>query len=260
MSNNEKYFKAIELLSEWSYENAGFKLGIMSMGATGWELVWEIVPQQPPPQQVQPQVQPQVQVQAVQGTPVILEAPPRRRKTWTKKGGKTTAKANKDDKYEEFVRVVREKLVMISGATIRSCELTEEVNKHLTFKMTNNSMTPQYMNRFMEENKSVTKKAGKTGVIYMGIGRVGLEKVEEVQPKPEPVKLNLKMPKLGRTKVKEERECEYCTDKTCEECQMKEEKELETEIQHAIDYSTLNGYRDVKWTSGYSMAENNRIR
>lgn len=81
-------------------------------------------------------------------------------------------KAERDESYEEFEKVIKERLVIEPGRSIRSSELTEEVNKYLTlFKLTNNGKTPIYMNRFMEENKSVKRKRWKGGVKYVGIGK-----------------------------------------------------------------------------------------
>lgn len=184
-TKDEKYFKAIELLSQWSYES-GVKIAIASMGEAEWVIAYEVPPSQPPPVvQKVPQVE-------IKGTPTILEAPAPKKRTYTKKTGVKKENVQDINKYNTFVHIMRTQLVIRPDVSIRSCELTEEVNKHLTFKMTNNKTTPQYMTQYIADNPGIVKKNGKTGVIYQGIGRRELEAppVEREQVKKQVKKQN----------------------------------------------------------------------
>lgn len=167
-TKNEKYFKAIELLSQWSYES-GVKIAIASMGEAEWVIAYE-VPPSPPPAVVQ--TVPQIEIK---GTPIILEPEQAPKKRTYKKKAVVKKENIQDNRYNAFVHTMRTHLVIRPDVSIRSCELTEELNKHLSFRMTNNSMTPQYMTQYIAENPGIVKKNGKTGVIYQGIGRRELE-------------------------------------------------------------------------------------
>ena len=241
-NNNEKYTKAMELLAQWSYESK-VRLAVMYVDGAEWKLACEIVPQPPPLQSPpsQQQVQLRVTQQPQQETPTILQEPVQTAKKGKKGKGK---KSVEDNRYEAFVATIRQHMTFHKEASVRSCELTEEVNKYLAFKMSNNTTVPQYMKRFMEENPGIKRVNTKSGVVYKGLGRRGLEVAKEEKRQEQPVeekpKFKLTIPKMGIKKEKQERECNNCTDKSCEKCQ---------EITY--DYS-MKPKIDTTWTSGYS--------
>lgn len=251
-NNNEKYMKAMELLAQWSYESKT-KLAIMYVDGAEWKLAWEVVPQpppQPPPPaavvQLKPLPQRQVAVKQ-QETPVILQEPVQR----PKKGKGKGKKGSDDNRYEAFVATVRKHMIIHEDASVRSCELTDELNKYLGFTVSNHTTTPQFMKRFMEENPGIKRVNAKAGVVYKGLGRKGLEVARQEKQEPVAVaevrpKFNMIVPKIGKKKI-EDKECTECTDGKCEECQMKEENEIEI----VYDYTTVPRM-DTGWTSGYN--------